>query len=226
MLNKLYNAARPVPESLKLENKYTFMSDFNIVEVKYLDINDVLKSNEIKLERFITEYEQILLFPNKIGDTIVDIVVRSVNGKGHLKLGNRLFPYNIGNLSPNFKYGDTLYLVEGIGDLVMLKLFNPDTNVISMQSSKLSKDQIDLVSDITNNIVLIRDNDEPGEIGAKHLLWEFSKRGINFEIKNQFGDLKDTGDVLDLILKNKKEYSQELVDRINLYTLYYQNILK
>ena len=51
-----------------------------------------------------------------------------------LKLGSNSFPYNLGNLSKDFKYGDAIILVEGVADLAGLKLLDPTLNIVAMQS--------------------------------------------------------------------------------------------
>lgn len=225
MLNKLYQQARPVPTELAYTNKYTFSASLRLIEVKYLDINDALTQGDNKLSGFIAEYGQVLLFPNLINGTLTDITLRSMDGRGHLKLGSTQFPYNVGNLRKDFRYGDPIYLVEGIGDLVMMKLIDPDLDIIAMQTSAMGKRQIDFLKDITNNFILIRDNDIAGERGARNMGYTFKHFGVNLEVYNQFHELKDTGQILELVLENTITPSDDLVDKITLYSKYYKAII-
>lgn len=227
-INKLYDTARPVPESLYGKNKYTYFSQYNIVPCKYLDVNDILTNPNVQLKNFITEFEQILLFPNYVNGVLTDITIRSINGRGHLKLGSNQFPYNIGNLSESFRYGDTLYIVEGIGDLIAIKLINPNINIIAMQSSSLPKQYFEMLKSITNNFVLLHDNDEAGESGSIKMKREFAKHSLNLDSYPPLNlyNMKDAGDLLDKIIEYHKNPIPSLLQQIKVIQQYYEIILR
>lgn len=225
MLNNLLQASREVPKELIMENKYTFAAPLNIAEVRYMDINDIIGVAETKLESFISEYGQILLFPNFVNDTLTDITIRSFDGVGHLKLGQSSLPYNIGNLRPDFKYGDVIYLVEGIADLVTIKLIEPKADVIAMQTSTLGKKQIGVLTSLTNNFVLFRDNDKAGESGARKMSYSFRDNNASFIVYEQFADLKDTGDILEMLRVHGITNDYNLANKITTYSTYYKNII-
>lgn len=199
-ISTLNNQSRDIPKELINKNKYTYFSQFNIVPIKYLDINDSM-TQDVQIKHFLAEHQQALLFPNVVSGRVTDIVVRSLDGKGHLKLGNEDFPYNVGNLSRDFRYGDTLYLVEGISDLIALKLLKPGINVIAMLTSVISKTHLETLKVITNNFVLFKDEDAAGEFGARRMLMDFKDHNLNLKVERSFSmyGFKDAGDLLDLL---------------------------
>ena len=64
-LEQLYQLARPIPEVFKMTNKYTFIGVNNILEVKYMDLNDK------NINTLIT-FKQSITTRNKIGPKIIN----------------------------------------------------------------------------------------------------------------------------------------------------------
>jgi len=225
-LVELYNMAHELPEKLQFHNKYTWLIFNGIVEARYLDINDAITKN-ILIGSYIKSKGIILLFPSKVNGVITDIYVRALDSKETpLKLGPNKLPFGIGLLQDNFKYGSQLILVEGISDLGALKLMKPDINVISIQSNSISKDLAKFLSTITNHFIILFDNDSAGIKGSSISRWRLNDLDCNVNIVNQHGTLKDAGDVLDIISAYLKRPTQELKDKIELISEYYNFQLK
>lgn len=226
-LTALYNIARPIPESRQYDTKDTWAVYNNLIEAKYLDVNDVLSNQHLVITSYIGQFNEVLLYPNRVLGEIVDIYVRPIFSKAApLKLGNQNFPYNIGNLSKDFKYGDTLYLVEGIGDLAAVKLIKPDINIVAMQTSQLSNKQLEFLSKITNNFILLADDDNAGRIGSKNMFFRFKDLGCHMTTMKQYTSYKDTGDFLDDVIKFVLTKDTDTNMRANLAKMYYEKQLK
>jgi hypothetical protein len=51
---------------------------------------------------------------------------------------------------------------------------------------------------------------------------EFKKRNVTVTVIRQFSDLKDTGDIVDMILEYKKEKNDYIKNKIDLAIKYYK----
>lgn len=225
-LEKLYSKAKEIPSTLELTNKYSFLAFNKIVEAKYLDVNDILSGTDTRLNSYVGRFKRVLLFPNRVGDTITDIFVRPlVEKETPLKLGLRDMPFNFGNLQ-NMQYGKPLILVEGIADMGALKLLKSDLNIIVMNSTGLPKDLYELVSAITNNIYLLADNDNAGKESIKHIAKHFKAHGVTIKTLEQYPSIKDAGDILDKLVEYKKTNNSLLKDELEILKLYYLTQLK
>ena len=224
-ITELYNIAHDIPEQLQFENKYTWLGFKKIIEVKYLDVNDTMTHN-IPISSYIQTYGAVLLFPNRVNGIIVDLYIRGLKNKEHpLQLGSKGFPYNLGLLNPNFTYGDPIILVEGIGDLGGIKLVNSDLNVVAMRSNSPSVEQFEIISNVTNNVILIPDADKAGTGTSKKVVREFGKLGVTVKVVPQYGDLKDSGEIVDMATVYIQTPSKSLEDKLELIYLYYNSIL-
>lgn len=227
-LNTIYDLAHEIPERLQYYNKYTWLAYNKIIECRYLDINDAM-TLDLSLNSYISEMGVILLFPNRIGTTITDVFIRGINTKDMpLKLGSNHFPFNIGNLKEDFKFGDTIILVEGVTDIGGLKVISPDINVISLQSNSISTEHLQLLTQITDNFILLLDSDSAGIKGANITKRKLEKEGAKVKIVEQYGKLKDTGDIVDILMTYLKsdKHSEEIKARLQLISSYYKLQLK
>lgn len=212
-LQELYDLARPIPERLVLENKYCFAIDIELIEGRYLDINDALKK-QIVINDYVKNHEQVLVIPNRVEGKIVDITVMPLDGsKEILYLGGNVIPFGAGNL--DFKYNDKLFVVEGISDYAALKYIKPDLNVVAIRTNSVSNTMLELIKSMTSNVVFITDSDEAGNIGYYSSRKKFKAEGITLSRISQYEDMKDTGEILDMCLKlynalEKDEYDDTL----------------
>lgn len=225
-LEQLYQLARPIPEVFEMTNKYTFIGVNNILEVKYMDLNDILK-HTTPINNYIREAGQVLLLPNKIEDKIINLFVLPFNKNiTPLKLGSNSFPYNLGNLSKDFKYGDAIILVEGVADLAGLKLLDPTLNIVAMQSVSLPTTYHPLIEALTNKIILLNDSDNAGKAARRNTYKLFSSYGISVKIVEQYGSFKDTGEIVDKLMEYKKTHSSTIKEELEVIRLYYLSQLK
>lgn len=219
-LEKLYESAHDIPEYRSLENKYNFLGFNKVVKARVLTIGDSFGTS--KLNGFIKKYGTVYLFPNYVNGSIVDISVRPLNSsKEMLTLRNYLLPYNVGNISKDFKYGDTLFLVEGIGDLGALKLIDPALNIVALKTNNVTKDMYSMLSSLTNKVVMIPDADNKGMLNVGKIGKAFSNLGVDFQTIKQYGDMKDTGEFVDMIIEHTKTHDGSLLGHIESVRDYY-----
>lgn len=227
-IKEYYSKARPIPSALFENNKYAFLGYNNIVEIGYLDINDIIQSNKSDvLDSYISRFGQVLLFPNRINGEIVNLFIRPLNEKtALLKLGNSSFPYNMGNLAAGFKFGDPIILVEGIADLGALKLLDPSLNIIAMQSVSIPNEYYVFLQGLTDKVIILNDNDKAGNIAKFKTAKTLQAYKITPKIVDQYAGLKDTGDILDKMLLYLKTKRQDIKEELELIKLYYLSQLR
>lgn len=201
-LLELYNKAHDIPEALKNKTKYTFMAFHKIIPARYLDINDTL-TEDLPISGYINNHISVLLMPNIVNGTIVDIFVKPMVSKGApLRLVESPLPYGIGNLRKDFKYGDPLILVEGIGDYGALKFIDRNIDVVAMGTNDIPAAMYKVYASITNNIIIIPDADAAGYSQVKKVTSTLKKYDVNVSLLKQYSTLKDTGEILDRIVDN------------------------
>lgn len=226
MLNTIYNKAHKITENDKYLNKYTYLAFNNIIEARYLSINDVI-TGDVKLTSYIVEHNKVLLIPHKLNGVVISLLLKPMLGPGNpltLTTNNHI-PFNVGNFSKDFKYGDPIIIVEGVGDLGGLLLLNNNLNIISLNTSSLPKKQYDIVAAMTNKVLLLTDNDSTGETNAKLMQRTFRKNGVDAEILTQYNSFKDTGDLVDLLLDYKKTNNIYSKERLIEAQKYYKTLL-
>ena len=222
-IKEMYEASRPVQISKKKTNKYIWAVCNNIIKAKYFDINDTFRV-QTPLNDFVRHNGAVLLVPNIINKTMVGLNIRSLENGRILKFDNISLPYGIGSLRKDFKYGDPIFVVEGLGDYAAIKLINKDIDVLTMQTNEISRNDYSTYTSLTNNIVLIPDADERGRSSAKRMKYRFRELGVTVNVINQYGDFKDTGDLLELVMqvdkfKGMRKYLQE---ELRIATQYYK----
>jgi|GEM_PF-3761182 len=221
-LKEIYEKARTIPESIKDTNKYTFFGYNKVIPIKYMSVNDTFEI-QTSLNDFIRSSGDILLFPNIIDGEITDLFIRSIKNKSaFLTYRESDIPYGAGYINEKFKYGNPLFVVEGIGDYGALKLIYPSINVVAMMSNSIPNSMYDIYAGITNNIVLLPDNDSAGLFQVNLIRKEFKKRDVTVTVIKQFSNLKDTGDIADMILEYKKEKNDYIKNKIDLAIKYYK----
>ena len=156
------------------------------------------------LVQYMSFHNEALMMANIISDKIINITFRSINtNKEFMKVGNmKSIFYGLGKLSKDFKYGDTILLVEGHLDRDMMATIFPNT--LGVMTSHLSKSQVELLRGLTNKVILMLDNDEAGRKGqyyAKKQLTNFKVSELEHDIS-----LKDAGDLVKLDITNHSKF--------------------
>lgn len=221
----LYKEAHEISEDMMYENKYTWLGYNKIIKAKYLDINDTFVMNT-KINPFIIKYEKVFLLPNFVNGKLLDLMIKPFNTNEQIlefKVGD--LPYGIGEIPDTFKFGDTLFIVEGVGDYGGLKLIDRNVNVIATRTNAITSNMYKFISSITNRVVIIPDNDEPGRKHIRKMKTRFADLGVSVSIIEQFGSLKDTGEIVDIVMSYQKSKSSTLKTKLEtIYSYYLQQI--
>jgi hypothetical protein len=222
-MQELYDLAHEVPEHIKDENKYAWLGYHKAIEMRYIDINDSL-THKTPINGFINDNAEVLLIPNIINNEIVDLSIKALNSKKILVYNKYMnFPYNIGNLD-GFKYGDPLVLVEGIADLAGIKLIRPDLHVVALKTNDIPKGMYEFYASLTNRIILLLDNDDAAKKQISRIMARLKEKGINVENADQLDSLKDTGEIIEYIMKYKISKDELAKEKVQLAKEYYNAI--
>ena len=159
---------------------------------------------------FITFHNEAIMIANIVADKVLSIVFRSTDqNKEFMKLGTTKSTfYGLGELSSDFRYGMPILLVEGHLDRDMMATIYPNT--LGVMTSHLSRSQVELLTGLTNNFILMLDNDEAGREGTKHA--KYVLRGNKIYIMKHDPSLKDAGDLVKLEMRNKSKFNDIIDD--------------
>lgn len=205
-LTKLFDIGRPI-DKLNKSNKYLYFAykyKFNnyklissgelLIRGKDLNIPDYVK-------QFISIHKEALMIANIFNNQVVSIIFRTIKGdKEFIKLGySKSLFYGLGDLSKDFKFGDPILLVEGNLDRDRMSVIYKNT--LGITTSSISSSQLQLLENLTNNFILMLDNDEAGIKGSKNTFYKLKDLG-KVKILNHEPHLKDAGDLIDLEIRN------------------------
>lgn len=205
-LTKLFNIGRPI-DKLNKSNKYLYFAykyKFNnyklissgelLIRGKDLNIPDYVK-------QFISIHKEALMIANIFNNQVVSIIFRTIKDeKEFIKLGySKSLFYGLGDLDKSFKYGDPILLVEGNLDRDRMSLIYKNT--LGITTSSISTSQYQLLENLTNNFILMLDNDEAGIKGSKNTFYKLKDLGRVKILKHE-PHLKDAGDLIDLEIRN------------------------
>ena len=149
-------------------------------------------------------HNEALMIANFIEDKVISIVFRSLSTiKEFMKVGTTKSTfYGLGELSKDFRYGTPILLVEGHLDRDMMATIYPNT--LGIMTNRLSKSQINILTNLTNKFILMLDNDEAGISGQKQAFYQLKGNKVGF-IKHD-DKLKDAGDLVKLEKTNHNLY--------------------
>lgn len=216
-LTKLFNIGRPILNDndfpyLHLAYKYK-LNNYRLISSGEI----IIKGRELNIPDYIIQFvlynNEVLMIASIISGKVINITFRTIKGeKEFMKVGNTKGTfYGLGDLSPDFRYGNPIILVEGHLDRdVMSCMFYKNT--LAIMTNQLSKMQTKLLEGLTNNIILMLDNDKSGRDGTRFIKYQLKGFKIN-EIMHSIY-LKDAGDLLKLEMKNKSEF-RDTVDYYN-----------
>ena len=205
---ELYKISSKIDADKAHLNKYTYLGNkFNFPHYRLLSLKDImLNGMHTRLPKnilnFISEQGEVLLIANIIEGYIPLLQLRSIKGdKAFMAVGSqsKLF-YGLGYLDKDFKYGDWIVIVEGLADADIGRGLYP--NFLATMTSKITHSQFEVLKLLTNRVILIGDNDKPGRIGTKNNRKRLQEAGFDVRLIFQYGDLKDLGDLGDLLLNN------------------------
>ena len=208
VMHKLYELGESKCNSY-LNNKYVRLLNEGNTDYRFLSAYKVLNSG-IEFPDYITTYLEIrgdsIILPNIINGVIYSITLRNLSGeKQFLKIGNvSQFLYGLGRLDQNYRYSDTLLLVEGNFDCDVIKQLYPNT--LACLTNTLSTNQVEIVSGLTKKVILAYDNDEAGNKGFYISKKKLEALGVSVSRFTHNSKLKDFGDLYDLQFTDPNEY--------------------
>lgn len=205
-LTQLFNLGRPI-DKLNKTNKYLYFAyKYKFNNYKLISSGELLvrgKNLNIPsyVKQFISFNKEALMIANIINNQVISITFRTIRGdKEFIKLGySKSLFYGLGNLDSNFRFGDTILLVEGNLDRDRMSLFYK--NILGLTTASISKSQLQLLAGLTNKFILMLDNDEAGIEGSKKSFYKLKELGKVDFMKHE-PHLKDAGDLIDLEIKN------------------------
>lgn len=207
LINKLYELPSITPPPIK--NKYLYYISNYESQFKVISAAQALTLSR-DMPDFIIEYLRhngdCVLIPNKVGNVIYSLTLRNIQGKKQfLKIGDISHSlYNLGNLPKDFKYGTPLLLVEGNLDCESMKEVYPYT--VASLTATLSTNQVQLISHLTDKVIIAYDNDDAGKEGYYIVRNKLEKLGMTVKKFNHALGLHDAGDLLDVKMKDPDEY--------------------
>lgn len=219
---EVYKQSKSIGEKHKFLNKYTWAGAYRLIDVRMFTLNDTFMK-QTPLNDFVRRNGSILIFANKVQGEVASFTVQAIDSKKILKSKRANLPYGIGHIREDFKYGDPLFVVEGIADWAGVKLIDKNIDVVAMETSEVAKDMYEVYASITNNIVLIPDNDEFGRRTVKRMKFRFRELGVSVSVIDQYDELKDTGDILERTMMVDKTKSWALKEELRVITKYYRS---
>lgn len=216
IIQLLYNISREISEATVDSDDYTYLAcAANLSNIRALSSGEIIKYNDSfkyyrYIPNFIKSHSEVILIFNMFKNTPIGCTIRSTSSHDFIDVGNTggLF-YGLCNLSPNFKYGDPIVIVEGPKDCETYKWAFHDKNCMAMMTSNTTSSQLQVLKLLTNNIILANDNDTAGKKAQKEFIQYNSKQ---FKINKIIhpDDMKDFGDLIPLTRNNKTKLKSTL----------------
>lgn len=214
MVEDVWSLGHGIPEDFK--DKYSLLGRA-LKNYRVLYLGDVVKHQDLNLPKFVVSFLAkegvVLMIGNLIKDRCISITFRAVSHKAFIDYGTtKAMFYGIGDFNPDFKYGDPIIVVEGLADRDSIR--DIYRNVVAVKSSSLSLLQVELLSRLTDKVILMLDNDDAGKAGTKLAVNRLSKKKISTLVIDHPG-VKDAGTMYDFLAMGNYPRYEDLHD---LYT--------
>lgn len=215
-----FKICRPVTEEMAYTSPYLYTAyKYNLPHIRVISAGEVgvrYKGNPLPAHvlNFIQQHDLVMVVGNIVRNYLVQIVIRGIKEKGFTVFSPTIVPfYGLGRMSPDFKYGDAITLVEGILDYESIHRFFPNT--LGVLTASLSTYQLDILETLTNRVILCLDNDPSGIRGSKKAHHKLKEKGINVDYVKYPSTMKDPGNLLELEMQG------------DVYTLsFYESLMK
>lgn len=215
-LDVLYLVARPVTKQDITKSHYLFNAfKKNLTNYKLISSGELMKHKLLDkgalpqyVQSFIVDNAEVMILGNMLEDRPASATIRGIREKDFIDYGTTkgLF-YGLGMLKPDFKYGDWIILTEGPLDRDAFVDIYPNT--LALLTASISMMQLDVIETLTNRVILMLDNDEPGILGTKKSRKALQSRGIYVQEIHQ-PNVKDSGTLAELMAKGKS-YEYEML---------------
>lgn len=209
LLNLIYNYGdKDVP--INMQNKYLYFMKNYESNYRFISASKLIVNFSSALPSYFLDYlgtaGDCIALPNMVGETVYSLTFRNLQGdKQFIKMGSGVpLLYNLGGLPKDFHYGIPIMLVEGNMDCDSAKQIYPYT--LATLTNALSLNQIQILSGLTNKIIVAYDNDESGNKGYWGVYNSLTKLGFKVVKFRHSQSLKDFGDLIDLQMKDREEY--------------------
>jgi len=179
----------------KIKDVYPRNKYANFDFIKYFNLYEDILPAEFAGERFFTTDTQFIVLPSYVGDRIDFLIFRSVVDKkfNYVGYSNLFYLYGLDKRFSNFKYGMPIVVVEGALDCETTKTIYP--YVVGILSSVMSDNQLNYLTSLTNNFVLMLDADDAGREGTEKTIKKLKRLNCVVNTLDNFGDLKDISDM-------------------------------
>lgn len=209
---KLYNMSRPITTDT---TKYEYIaSHYGLPNYRVISSGEVnIRGKDLNLpyyvREFVRQHGEVVMMCNIVEKEVSGIIFRALEekvftnyglGKGNL--------YGIGQLEDDFRYGDLIVLVEGAIDRDTCSLFIT-RNCLSVLTSTITNNQLQVIQNLTNKVLLLLDNDEAGNNGEARTKRKLNQAGITCYTISKSSYIKDLGDLLDM--KMRKDYRADVI---------------
>lgn len=217
---------------INIPNKYVRLKEdldlkhWRLVSIEQLVSKRLFQKFGPVYRDFLTKSKNIMFIFNYIGKKPVAVVMRSLDDKIFMDISiNSNIVYGLNELPDNFRYGDTIMLVEGLFDKEVMGAYLKDmgyNNIhpIAVLTSSVTNKKAELLSKITDKFIINPDNDKAGENSierTKTALLKQSYGAVRIKVvKNipfcvDYGAVKDIGDCYP-ISSDVKKYLKEKID--------------
>ena len=200
---ELFLLGNPVTEEYIKYNKYTFSAyKYHFPHYRIINIGDIVSKKYIRdkdlpgyLMDYIGEQGEVLAIANILNKQVPFVQLRALKRKEFSVYGSQSsLLYNLGFLDKNFKYGDILIIVEGNMDADAMKgIYN---NTVATCTAGLTSKQLEIVSYLTNRVILAYDNDKAGRGAYKRDSKLLKEKGLDVRCLCQYQGFKDVGDLM------------------------------
>ena len=218
---RLYQIARPIKTD---KTKYEYIaSHYNLPNYRVISSGEMnIRGKDLDIPFYVREFArqhgEVVMMCNIINTEVSGIIFRALDekvftnyglGKGNL--------YGIGQLDENFRYGDLIVLVEGAIDRDVCSLFITK-NCLSVLTSTVTKNQLQVLQNLTNKVLLLLDNDEAGNKGTYNTKRKLNSIGINAIIIKKSNKIKDLGDLIPL-MQSSPNKAKDIIDQYRMHIM-------
>lgn len=204
----LFQISRRVTEEDANKSPYLYASyKYGLSHIRLLTSGELAVKYKLKnlpnhVINFISEHETVIVIANIVSRYVVQVILRGFKEKGFTVFSPSIVPfYGFGRMSPSFRYGDPIVLVEGVLDQESVRLLYPNT--LSILTASLSHYQLSILENLTSSVVLCLDNDKPGVEGSAKAKYKLRGKGIHVETITLPPFMKDPGNLIEYDMSGK-----------------------
>jgi hypothetical protein len=191
---------------------------------KLLTVRDVENDNSY-IANFVRYQQNVIIYPLLIGTNVLGFGFRSIQGKEfsllpatHVSLYSSTSAIRLFEKKEPIQSNPLIVLSEGVLDAEFFGLITPLS--FAYLKGKMDSFQMQMISLLTNRIVICPDRDKTGDKSRQKTIYGFQKFGIVpkfVDLPSQYGD---PGEILISLMENKKQAyitKSALTQEINLF---------